>query len=203
MKQIIATLVFAFTANFAAANPMVNALKAEDESRLCPASEVSKETRLLRREAAYVLETMGMPKDSITVLVAKCGDYAVAATSLNTIVISPSLAELPRAERLFILAHEVGHLANGDVKRLLALGEELSVSAEALANVDKLMANLSRENETAADAFAAKFMHKVDLNAENAASAFFARMGLLQLPGTASHPAAQSRVAAIALASTN
>jgi Zn-dependent protease with chaperone function len=203
MNKFIAALVFAFTANFAAANPMVAALKAEDESRLCPAAEVSKETRLLKREAAYVLETMGLPKDSITVLVATCGDYAVAATSLNTIIISPSLAELPRGERLFLLAHEVGHLANGDVKRLLALGDELAASAEALANVDKLMATLSRENETAADLFAAKFMQKVGVNAESAASAFFARMGLLQLPGTASHPAAQSRVAAIALASNN
>lgn len=203
MKQFIAAIAIAFIANFAAANPMVAALKAEDESRLCPASDVSKETRLLKREANYVLETMGLPKDSITVLVAKCGDYAVAATSLNTIIISPSLADLTRGERLFLLAHEIGHLANGDVKRILALGEELAASAEALANVGTLMATLSRENETAADAFAAKFMRKVDLNAEHAASAFFARMGLLQLPGTASHPAAQTRVAAIALASND
>lgn len=203
MKNIITALVFAFVANFASANPMVEALRAQDESRLCEAAPVSKETRLLRREATYVLETMGMSKDAVTVLIAECGGYATAATTLGTIVISPSLAELPRAERLFVLAHEIGHLANDDAKRWLALGDKLVLKDEAIAANDAMMATLSREVELGADAFAAAVLRKMGINAENAAHAFFKRMNLLDLPGTASHPAAQSRVTAIAEVAAN
>jgi len=203
MKQLITALVIAFVANFASANPMVEAMRAEDERRLCEAAPVSQETRLLRREATYVLETMGMQKDAVTVLIADCEGYASAATTLNTIIVSPSLARLPRGERLFVLAHEIGHLANADVKRWLALGEKLGLTADSEASNSAMMSALSREVELNADAFAATVLRKMNINAESAAHSYFQRMKLLDLPGTTSHPAAQSRVSAIAVLASN
>jgi Zn-dependent protease with chaperone function len=198
MKKIIVAVGIAILSSMASANPVVNGLQAEDASRVCPAAPPSPETRVLRRDVAGILEAAGMVKDAVKVLIGDCGGYASAATTMNTIVISPALAELPRSERLFVLAHEVGHLANNDVQQWTALGEQFESAAFSDADVTNMMSSLSRKMEQDADAFSARALHKMEVNAENAATAFFSRMHLLKSAGTASHPAAQSRVVAIA-----
>lgn len=198
MKRIIFGIVISLLAQFVSANPILDGMRVEDQSRLCPAAEQSADTRLVRRDAAYVADTMGVATGSIKVLIADCGDVAVAAMTVNTIVISPSLATLTRGERLFLLAHEIGHLANNDAQRWSTLGDELVESHADTAAVDAKMSALSRELELGADAFAAQALRKMGLKPEDAAFAYFHRMHLLNLPGTASHPPAQYRVEAIA-----
>jgi len=188
---------FAITTVSASANPLVDLMKVEDQRRLCAASEESKDTRTLRREARYIAEAAGLPEGSYTLLIGECEGYASAATSINTIIVSPELASVPRNERLFVLAHEFAHLANSDIKRWADLGNTLVETAADSVKTTELMQALSRNLELDADKWAAQVLHKLDVNPGRAAAAFWLRMGLLDLPGTTSHPAAKTRVAAI------
>lgn len=197
MFKLVTALFFAFVTSFASANPLMDAMKLEDQRRLCAASEESKDTRTLRREVRFLAEAAGLPEGSFTLLIGECEGYASAATTLNTIIISPQLASVPRNERLFVLAHELAHLANSDVKRWTALGDTLAEALPSGEKTTEMMQALSRELELDADKWAAQALRKFNIEPGKAASAFWFRMGILDLPGTGSHPAAKARVAAM------
>lgn len=92
------------------------------------------------------------------------------------IVISARLAQRPKAQRFFIMAHELGHLSlrhHAAMARFVAdaVGRTADESA-AGAVIDAGLTPLSRQAEFDADAYAAKLMRDSGLDPEDAARLF-------------------------------
>ena len=201
MFKTIFTLFLVLATQLASAGTLMKSMRAEDQRRLCPAAEESVETRTLRREAAAILQAADLPANSITVLIGECEGFASAAVTLDTIVIHPSLARLPRNERWFLLAHEIGHLVNKDVEKWAALSESFDATPGITdAQVVQAMNETSKTSELRADEWAGNILRKLGFNPATAAASFFERQGLMKLPGTTSHPAAKDRVQLLAVA---
>lgn len=194
MKHFFSAVILAFFVQMVSASPLVEAMHAEDKTRVCRAAAPSEDTRLLTSEAAYMLSTMGVAADAISVLIADCGNFAVAALTLNTIVVPTGLAKFPRQERLFVLAHEIGHLVNKDANRWADFGDELVRAPTDESTALRQLSVISQEVELRADAFAAVALLKVGINPHTAAIAFFQHMHVLDAPSNISHPAPKHRV---------
>lgn len=115
------------------------------------------------------------------------------------IVANASLATMPEGERLFVLAHELGHLINGDWAHLgrafrkhipgdVAEGE----TAALLARFGPQMSALSHRYEYNADAYALRALEQLGFGLD-AVLASFARHGVQH--DTATHPGTRKRVA--------
>lgn len=117
------------------------------------------------------------------------------------IVVSSRLARATPAQRFFVIAHELGHLAGQHHGRLARLAAELlqrsgDEAAAALAMARDDGPPLSRRHELEADAFAVRLM--LDAGEDPEAAARFleaAQRGPVATGGT--HPAPVTRAAAI------
>lgn len=197
MKHIF-TLALVFFSQLASASPLLDAMRAQDKTRTCSPVVASPESQLLHTEAAEIMAAMNHPGASVSVLVADCGNFAVAAMTVNTIVIPTRVARFSRQERLFVLAHELGHVAQKDVQRWERLGEFFVDSNADDDTVAAYINTLSQELELHADAYAAQVLNKLGIDAQVAAVAVFQRLEVLNAPGTPTHPAAKQRVAQLA-----
>ena len=117
----------------------------------------------------------------------------------HTIVANESLAELPEAVRLFLLAHEIGHAVLGHWKQFEQLymkhipGEVVQQHTDAIAGVlGREASQLSHAQELAADAFAMKTMRALGYDFEDVVGAF-TQFGMQM--DTATHPGTRKRIA--------
>lgn len=192
--------ILAVLAQVAAANPLIDALRADDELRICSAGDASPEAKVLISDAKELMTAMNVPADTFAVLVADCGRFAVTAMTYNVIVLPPRLAHFAKNERLFVLAHEIGHLANKDLTHWTEVGDELVRAPLA----DDLAANriysVSRALELDADRFAARTLSKLGVDAVSAATDVFTRLHVLDAQDDDSHPAPKLRVEFLAQA---
>jgi hypothetical protein len=194
MLRLLTGLLICAVANLTAAASLVEMVRAEDQRRVCLTNEGTADARVIRRDAAFILRAANIAPDTIKVHVCKNEWYASAATTLYTVVLSPDVASLPRNERFFVLAHEIGHLANLDSVRWGRLETPHTALTE------QAVWDASLDMEIAADRWAAKLLVELDIDPVMSATGFFARRGVLDLPGTSSHPAAKTRLAEIASA---
>lgn len=109
------------------------------------------------------------------------------------IVISTRLARATPAQRFFVIAHELGHLAGRHHARFVERTAALLASGTAEAAVVPALSPLSRSNELEADAFAAALMRRAGLDPEAAARFLDAAGGA----GSATHPSPAARARAI------
>ncbi len=124
----------------------------------------------------------------------------IAETLLGRIVVAnQSLADLTEGERVFVLAHEIGHVVQdhwtrlGDVYRRHVPGNVVKEQTDAVAGAlgrDASMA--SHEHELQADAFAITALERLRVDADSA-MAVFLRQGMQH--DTATHPGTRKRVA--------
>ena len=110
-----------------------------------------------------------------------------------------SLGELPEGERLFLLAHELGHVAGGPWARVGGLFRSHLPGAVVRAETDRVAPALGPEasalmhtHELDADAFALRALTRLGYGFE-AALAVFLRHGVQH--DTATHPGPRKRVA--------
>lgn len=126
---------------------------------------------------------------------------AVVAECLfgRIVVANASLADMPEGERLFVLAHELGHLINGDYAHLGSAFRKVipgdvvrGESDTLLAQFGPQMSALSHRYEYNADAYALRALQQFGFGLD-AVLASFARHGVQH--DTATHPGTRKRVA--------
>jgi hypothetical protein len=124
----------------------------------------------------------------------------LAETLLGRILVAnEALADFPEGERMFILAHELGHVAHGHWDRLGALYRRHVPDQVRQAQTDAVAPQLGREAsalchemELQADAFALRTLDPLHYGRDTAL-AVFARQGVQH--DTATHPGTRKRVA--------
>lgn len=157
-------------------DPHVERIRASFE-RICDAMQVSMPVELRVVRGDVVAESL-------------LGRYVVA---------NRSLGELPEGERLFVIAHEIGHLANehwasfGKLWRTHLPGEVYREATDRIAPLFGPQASaLMHEHELDADAFALAALTRLGYGFD-AALAVFLRHGVQH--DTATHPGTRKRVA--------
>jgi hypothetical protein len=168
-----------------------------DQTPLAPPG--SDATRLLQSGFAELIEFTGI--DAPVELRVVEGE-TVAETLLGRVVlVNASLAERPRAEQLFILAHELGHVVQGhqaqmgEVFRKWVPGAVVQEHTDAVAPMlGRDASGLAHRQEFAADAFALRTLCAMGYQRDDVV-ALFVRMGVQQ--ATATHPAGARRVMAL------
>lgn len=115
------------------------------------------------------------------------------------IVVNESLAERPEGERLFILAHELGHVVQHHWLRMSRLYEKWVPGVVAQAHTDAVAARLGREavvvahqNEFQADAYAFGVLLTLGFSNREIPT-FLIGMGVQY--DTATHPGSRKRIA--------
>jgi Zn-dependent protease with chaperone function len=119
----------------------------------------------------------------------------------NTIVANETLADLPEGERLFIIAHELGHVMLGHWSQMGLLYQKWVPGAVTQQHTDAVADRLGRDasalahrQEFEADAFAVQMLRTLGRSEQDAVAAF---MELGVRPDTATHPATRKRIAAL------
>lgn len=110
-----------------------------------------------------------------------------------------SLAEMSESERRFVLAHELGHVAQGHWSQLGELykrhipGEVVKEQTDAIAGVlGREASQLAHEQEYEADAFALRLLRRMG-DPDDTPLVLFQHLPLVK--ATATHPGTQQRVA--------
>jgi Zn-dependent protease with chaperone function len=119
----------------------------------------------------------------------------------RTIIANESLADLPEGERLFILAHEFGHVAGHHWTELCEVYKRWVPGDVTPQNTDPVSGQLGREasalshrHELAADTAALHALRRLGVAPENALSALMSQG--MQMD-TATHPATRKRIASL------
>jgi Zn-dependent protease with chaperone function len=117
------------------------------------------------------------------------------------IVANESLADLPESERLFVIAHELGHVVNGHWAQMGTLFKRWVPDAVTPEQTNPVSGPLGRDasglahrHEFEADAFALQAVRNFGGSAEDILSAF---MHLGMQHDTATHPGTRKRWAAL------
>jgi len=126
----------------------------------------------------------------------------VAEAVLGRVVLAnESLAEASEGARLFILAHEIGHLVARDWHAMDQVylhwipGEVTPERTDPVAeDLGREASELSRQQELAADAYALRALHRLGWGTGDAIAALMA-MGLTYTHDTATHPSTRRRLA--------
>lgn len=116
----------------------------------------------------------------------------------RVVVANEHLADLPEAERCFVLAHEIGHALLGHWSQMGVLykqhvpGEVVPEVTDAVAGrLGRDASQLSHRQEFEADAFGQDVLGRMGFAPETVPS-FFLRMGVVQ--DTATHPGTAKRL---------
>jgi len=119
----------------------------------------------------------------------------------HVVVASAELADITETERLFILAHELGHVALAHWSQMGLLFQKWVPGSVTQQHTDAVAALLGRDasllahqQEFEADAFAMRLLRSLGNEAQDVLLVF-TRMGLR--PDTATHPATRRRVRAL------
>ncbi len=131
----------------------------------------------------------------------------IAETLLGRIVVAnEALADVGEGERLFVLAHELGHVMHDHWGKLAALyqthvpGElRQEVTDAAASALGRAASAMAHTHELEADAFATQAIARLGFGAESA-MAVFVRQGVQH--DTATHPGTRKRVAQLRMLTT-
>jgi hypothetical protein len=128
----------------------------------------------------------------------------VAETLLGQVVLAnESLADVPEGARLFILAHEIGHVVSHDWLDMCQLyqrwvpGEVTPASTNPVAELlGRAASALAYRQEQAADAYAIRHLRQLGWSDDDAVTALLV-LGSGHLADTATHPSSRRRMAEI------
>lgn len=119
----------------------------------------------------------------------------------NVIVANEALAALPEGERMFILAHELGHVVlghwsqMGDLYQRYIPGKVTRAQTDAVSDaLGRAASGMARRHEFDADAFALRTLRELGHADEQALSAL-SRFGFHR--DSATHPGTRQRIAAL------
>lgn len=204
MIRSVVSCVLLALASSAQADDIVGVLRSSHEVRLARfAASAPDATRAAILQRSFERMRRAMPgQPAVELRVVRSG--TLAETMLGRIVVAnESLADLPEGERLFILAHELGHCVEHHWDQLGALylrwipGEVVPAKTDAVANaLGREASALAHQHELDADAFALRLLAQLGEDPA-AALSVFARQGVAMQ--TATHPGTRHRVSALRL----
>ncbi|MDP4301206.1 M48 family metalloprotease [Leptothrix discophora] len=135
------------------------------------------------------------------------GPFHAETLAGRMLVVSASLAALPEGERLFILAHEVGHAVMGhwgelgDLYTRLIPGEVRPEVTDAVApQLGREASNLVHGHEYAADAYAWQILRSLGYGMDSVMAALQVVPGMGDTP---THPATRKRYARLRMLGEN
>lgn len=181
---------------------IVEVLRRSQQARLQaqpPASADSERAATLRHSFEQLLQSL-QPRPLVELRVTR---GAVMAETLHghIIVVDQSLADAAEPVRLFILAHELGHVTMQHWQQTSLLYQKWVPGAVTPARTDPVAAPLGRaasalahDHEFAADAYAARLLHTLGYG-DDLLPAVFRHIGASR--DTATHPATYKRLAAL------
>lgn len=129
------------------------------------------------------------------------GDTLAETLQGRVLVANESLADWPESDRLFVLAHELGHVVLGHWSQMGLMFQKWVPGIVTQQETDSVAALLGRDasrlaygQEYEADAFAAQTMAALGMPSHDAVAVFM-RLGAHK--DTATHPGTQRRLAAL------
>lgn len=201
MRWVLLKFLGAALAQPAAAEDIVDVLRRSQQMRLeaMPLAADGPRAQAIRRSFEQL--RAALPDDVAAELrVVSAG--TVAETLHGRIVVAhESLADLPEGARLFVLAHELGHVASnhwqqmGAVYRHWIPGEVKPETTNPVAGpLGREASATSHRQEYEADAYALQVLRRLGRSPQDAFAAFM-QQGMLQ--DTATHPGTRKRVASL------
>ena len=201
MRWLLVTILGLSLATGARSEDIVDVLRRSQQQRLDTLKPAADGTRAqqLKRDFALLRERLApLPPIDFHVITG-----AVMAETLHghIVVANESLADLPDGERLFVLAHEIGHvqrrhwLQMGQVYKRWIPGEVTPEQTDPVAGpLGREASGLAHRHEFEADAFALQALNRLGLSSDAAFSSL-RLMGLQQ--DTATHPGTRKRLASL------
>jgi len=185
---------------------IVDVLRRSQQQRLnaMPRARSADHARIVR--ASFEKLSQALKPETQIDLVVIAGATTAETLQGHIIVANESLADLPEGERIFILAHEIGHVASEHWQQMGGLYRRWIPGEVTPSQTDPVAASLGRDasglahrQEFEADAFALQALRTLGFGPEVAVSAFM-RQGMQQ--DTATHPGTRKRLAALRAAMT-
>lgn len=201
MRWFLLTILGTVLTQPAAAEDIVDVLRRSQQLRLeaMPAAAEGPRAELIRRSFDQLRQAL--PADVVAELrVVSAG--TLAETIHGRIVVAhESLADLPEGARLFVLAHELGHVASQHWQQMGAVYRHWIPSEVKPETTDPVAGPLGREasatshrQEYEADAYALQVLRRLGRSPQDAFTAFV-QQGMLH--DTATHPGTRKRVASL------
>jgi predicted Zn-dependent protease len=186
----------------AVAQEILSVLARSHQMRLKTLQEVERRDEaaaVLQRDFARLLARLPQHPDVELMVV---GGPVIAETLAgHVVVVHVGLAEAAEGERLFLLAHELGHVLLGHWAELGAVyvkhipGEVNKEATDAVAGqLGRDASQLVHGHEYAADAFAWRTIRAMGYSMDSAIAVF---RSMPNLGDTATHPASRKRMAAL------
>lgn len=201
MRWVLLTFLGAALAQPAAAEDIVDVLRRSQQMRLEAMPLAADGPKAAAIRSSFEQLRAALPDDVAAELrVVSAG--TVAETLHGRIVVAhESLADLPEGARLFVLAHELGHVASnhwqqmGAVYRHWIPGEVKPETTNPVAGpLGREASATSHRQEYEADAYALQVLRRLGRSPQDAFAAFM-QQGMLQ--DTATHPGTRKRVASL------
>lgn len=201
MRWLAVTVLGLGLATMARGEDIVDVLRRSQQQRLdsfVPAAANAR-TETIRRSYERLREQLG-PLPAIKLHVVR-GPVTAETLHGHVIVVNESVAELPEGERLFLIAHEIGHVVNrhwmqlGLVYRHWVPGEVTPQTTDPVAGpLGREASMTAHRHELEADLFALRALEHIGVPTDAAFSSL-RLMGLQQ--DTATHPGTRKRLSSL------
>lgn len=201
MRWLQVTLLGFGLAQGAHAEDISDVLRRSQQMRLeamPPAADGAK-SELIRR--AFEQVRRGLPDDVVAELRVVSAGTVAETLHGHIVVVNEALADMPEGARLFVLAHELGHVASHHWQQMDAVYRHWIPAEVTPETTDPVAAPLGREasatshrQEFEADAYALRVLRLMGRTPQDAFAAF-TQQGMLQ--DTATHPGTRKRIASL------
>ncbi len=202
MRAILMALTMTVSAPAWCGEDILDVLQRSQQMQLDALTEVevdpaSREARIVRGSFERALTVLKMPVDVKLVVVR--GPLLAVCLMGKVVAANVSLADLSEPERLFVLAHELGHVAHGHWPQLGQLykrhipGDVLPATTDPVARVlGREASEMAHHHEYEADAFAMRLLRRMG-EPEDTPIVLFHHLPMVK--ATATHPGTHQRVA--------
>lgn len=201
MRWLAATILGLTLVSGARGEDIIDVLRRSQQQRLdsFAAAPAGARTEVIRRSYEHLRDRIG-PLPPIDLIVVR-GPVTAETLHGHIVIVNESVADLPEGERLFLLAHEIGHVVNrhwmqlGLVYRSWVPGEVTPRTTEPVAGpLGREASMTAHRHELEADLFALRALESLDVPTDAAFSSL-RLMGLQQ--DTATHPGTRKRIASL------
>jgi hypothetical protein len=196
----LAVIIATFAAS-AQANDIIDVLHDSHQRRLETLPLAANGPRAEAVRISFELLRQAVAPDKVVELRVVSGGTVAETLDGHIVVANESLAEMPEGVRLFVLAHELGHVQQGHWLQVGALykrfvpGEVVPQTTDPVANqLGRAASAQAHRHEFEADAFALQALRTLGRTPDDAFTAL-RQQGLQQ--DTATHPGTRKRLAAL------
>lgn len=199
MRWLAVTVLVMTAACAARAEDIVDVLRRSQQTRLDAMPPAPEGPRADAVRASFERLRRELPPDLVVELHVIAGATIAETLHGHIVVANQALGEMPESTRLFVLAHELGHVMHNDWLEMGLLYKRFVPGEVTPEATDPVAGPLGREasfvahrQEFTADVFALKLLRQMGHPADEAYAAFM-NLGVTQ--ETATHPSTRKRVA--------